>query len=108
MTAGPLDRRVQFQRATLADDGFTSAPTWAAHGSPVWAAMTPVSDGERWRAGEVAATVTARFRVRWSAFTAALTPEDRLECEDRTYDITGLKELGRREFIEITASARAE
>lgn len=108
MQAGPLDRRIQFQRATLTDDGLSKVETWADHGSPVWASKSDISDGERWRAGEVAAHVTTRFRVRWSQFTAAITPKDRLTCSGRKYDITGIKEIGRRESLEITAAARAD
>ena len=109
MKAGALDRRVQFRRATLADDGFTRAETWADHGAPVWAAKRDASDSERWRAGEVAAQITTRFTVRWSPFTAALTPRRRLICEGREYDIAGIKETeARRQVLEITAAARAD
>jgi SPP1 family predicted phage head-tail adaptor len=107
-TAGKLDRRVQFQRATTSDDGFTQVETFANHGSPVWAEKTEVSDAERWRAGEVAASITCRFRVRYSAFSAGITPKDRLTCEGRTYDISGIKEIERREGFEITAAARVD
>lgn len=106
--AGDLDRRVQFRRATLVDDGFQEVETWDNHGSPVWASKTDVSDGERWRAGEVGASITSRFVVRSSTFSRDLTPKDRLVCEGREYDITGIKEIGRRDRLEITASARAD
>lgn len=106
MTAGSLDRRVQFQRKTLASDGFGYSESWANHGSPVPASKADISDGERWRAGEVAAHVTARFQLRWSAFAANITPADRLVCEGVTYDIVGRKELDRRRIIELTAAAR--
>lgn len=106
--AGDLDRRVQFRRAVLVDDGIASKLQFANHGSPVWASKLDVSDGERYRAAEVQAVVTTRFRVRWSAFTAAITPKDRLVCEGRDYDITGIKEIGRREYVEITAAARQD
>jgi SPP1 family predicted phage head-tail adaptor len=107
--AGALDRRVRFRRATLVDDGFGMVPSWADHGPRVAARRQDVSDAERWRAGEVAAHVTARFVIRWSAFAASITAADRLVCEGREYDIGGLKEVqGRRQFLEITASARAE
>ena len=108
MQAGPLDRRVQFRRASMIDDGLSKAETWLDHGFPVWAAKADVSDGERWRAGEVAAHVTTRFRVRWSLFMAGITPKDRLICEGREYDISGMKEIGRREGLEITAAARVD
>jgi len=110
---GQLDRQVRFQRADLVDDGFSSVEVWEDedgplwHGEPVWAQKTDVSDGEKWRAGEVAATITTRFVVRWSSFSSGLTPKDRLFCEGQTYDITGIKEVGgRRRWLEITASAR--
>ena len=108
MGSGKLDRRVQFRRATLADDGFTQAPTWADLGSPVWAQKTEVSDGERWRAGEVAAHISCRFLVRYSVFSSGITPVDRLTCEGREYDISGIKEIDRKRMLEITAAARVE
>jgi SPP1 family predicted phage head-tail adaptor len=107
--AGMLDRRVQFRRATLVDEGSGMAEQWADHGSPRWASRTDISDGERWRAGEVQAHVTTRFVIRWSAFSAGLTAKDRLVCEGLEYDISGIKEIGsRRTFLEITAAARAD
>lgn len=107
MRAGALDRLVQFRRATLSDDGFGQVEAFANHGLPVYAMKTDVSDGERWRAGEVSAQITARFLVRWSAFTAALTPKDEIVCEGLTYNIAGIKEgKGRRQWLEITAAAR--
>jgi SPP1 family predicted phage head-tail adaptor len=109
MNPGKLDRRIQFLRATWTDDGMAQVETFAPHGDPVWAHKAELSDGERWRAGEVAAHVTARFLVRWSSFTAGLTPNDRLTCEGRTYDIAGIKEgARRRQWLEITAAARVD
>ena len=110
MTAvGHLDRRIQFLRATRSDDGIAQVETFRDHGSRVWAQKKEISDGERWRAGEVAAHITARFVVRWSSFTAGITPKDRLVCEGRNYDITGIKEIeGRRQWLEITAAVRID
>ena len=109
MDAPRLDRRIQFRRATLTDDGFSQVEVWADHGAPVWASKSDISDGERWRAAEVAASVTTRFVVRWSIFTADLTPRDRLVCEGREYEIVGVKEgAGRRQWLEVTAAARTD
>lgn len=106
--AGKLDRRIQFERATMADNGLTSEEVFESLGDPVWASKTDLSDGERWRAGEVGAVVTTRFRVRWSSFTNGITAKDRLVCEGATYEITGIKEVeGRRQYLEMTASRRA-
>lgn len=107
MHLGHLDRRIQFRRAFAVDDGFSTTPGFNDHGSPVWASKTDVSDGERWRAGALSANVTARFVVRWTAFTADITPADQLICEGNTYDISATKEgPGRRQWIEITAAVR--
>lgn len=99
-----LDRRVVFLRAGEADDGYQTRPgPHVPYGRPVWASKTPVSDGERFRAGEVAQDMTDRFVVRYSALTASITGADRLICEGVTYGILGRKEIGRREGFEITA-----
>ena len=106
--AGDLDRRVQFRRASLVDKGLTKTEVFADLGGPVWASKVDVSDGERMRAAEVQANITARFRVRWCNFAAGITAKDRLFCEGVEYDISGIKEIGRREYREITAAARAD
>ena len=107
--AGALDRRVQFRRATLSDDGFGAVETFANLGAPVSAHKRDISDGEKFRAGEVAAHLTTRFQVRSSAFTRGITPKDVLVCEGRTYNIFGIKELeGRKRLLEITAGARLD
>ena len=105
MNAGRMDRRVQFLRAGIIDDGLQERlGPHVPYGSPVWASKTPISDGERVRADTVAQDRTDRFVVRYSALTASITGKDRLVCEGVTYGIAGRKEIGRREGIEITAS----
>lgn len=105
MDAGRLDRRVTVERATFTTNGFgEEVATWAPL-KTVWADVQPISDGERWRAAEVAAHVTTRFRVRWGL---DVTVRDRIAYDGRIYDISAVKEIGRREGQEITASARAD
>jgi SPP1 family predicted phage head-tail adaptor len=101
-----LDRRVQFMRKALVSDGLGYAETWAEHGGLEPASREDISDGERWRAGEVQAHVTTRFVVRYSAFTAGLTPADRVVFDGREFDIFGIKQKGRNRMVEITAAAR--
>lgn len=108
MEAGKLDRRVQFRRSLAQDDGFTQGEVWTNLGAPVWASKRDVSDRERMAALEVSAVITTRFQVRHSSFTAGITPKDRLICEGLEYDITGIKEIGRRDGLEITARARPD
>jgi head-tail adaptor len=105
-----LDRRVQFLRATLTDNGLEQVETFANHGTPIWAERKDVSDGEKARSGEVQAVLMTRFVVRYSAFTAGITPKDRLTCEGQTFDITGCKTPPgtRRQWVEISGTARAD
>ena len=78
MEAGKLDRRVQFRRFTLIDDGFAQVESWVDYGPPVWAQRRFVSDGEQVAAAQVAARITARFLVRLTFATGEITPKDRL------------------------------
>lgn len=103
-----MDRRVQFQRAAVFDDGFAEVERFGDYGQPVWAKKTDISDAERLRAGEVQAMLTARFVMRWSNFTSSLTPKDRIKCDGKSFRIFGIKEIGRREGLEITAGARVD
>ena len=107
MKASDLDRRVTFQRPETTDDGFSKVDVWLDLVA-TRAKVTPVSDGERWRAGEVGASVTHRFQVRWLNALADLNPKDRLIYEGRVFNISGVKEMGRRDGLEVTASARAD
>ncbi|UJW87965.1 phage head closure protein [Devosia sp. SL43] len=103
-----LDRRITLMQYGItynADnepiEGFTPLAT-------VWASATPVSDGEKVRAAEVGASISMRFQIRYSATVAVLNPKDCLVYQDKIHDISGVKELGRREGLEITAAAAAD
>ncbi|MCL4065339.1 phage head closure protein [Pseudomonas sp. GX19020] len=106
--AGKLDRRVQFQRATNVDDGLQQKEVFTNHGGRVWAGRRDVSDAERAVAGWIEATVACRFTIRSSSFSRGLTAKDRLICEGLSFDIQGIKQLDRRDYLEITATARAD
>jgi SPP1 family predicted phage head-tail adaptor len=115
MKAGSLDRRITILRASVSRNSFNEElPTWNPMAT-VWAGAVPVSAGaggawagERQRAGETLATSKYRFTVRHSAMAATVDPRDRIKFEDRLFDVNGVKEIGRREGYEITATARAE
>lgn len=105
MDAGALDRRLTILRAQLTDDGFSRVLGAPVEIGTVWASKRDVSDGERFRNGTADATLTTRFQVRWSDFTASILPSDTLSCEGRTYGIVGVKEISRKVGLEITAQA---
>jgi SPP1 family predicted phage head-tail adaptor len=109
MKATGRNREIVIQRATVTQDPGSgeNVETWATFAT-VWAEMTPVSDGERIKAAEVSAEITTRFRILWSTTVSTVNPKDRLTFDGKTWDIWGVKEIGFREGIEITASARAD
>lgn len=108
MRAGKLDRRITIRRATTAtNDLGEDVATWGDLAT-VWASKEDIRDGERFAAQEVAAHITTRFRVRWSSVTSDVDAKDRIVYQGYEYNVVAVKELGRREGIEITASARTD
>lgn len=109
MEAGKLDRRVTLLARVVVKNGFSEGvETWPGPGLEVWSSYEPVKDAERLRAAEVAATITARFQIRWSPDVAAVDETWRLAFDGRLFDVVAVKELGRREGLEISGAARAE
>lgn len=102
-----LDRRVTIHRQTVSNGGTGHSETWGTLGT-VWAARTDVSDAEKIAAGGVYGTVAARFVVRSSSISRLIRPADRLVMGGLTFEIVGIKELGRQDYLEITAEARRD
>lgn len=103
-----LDRVLTVLRPALIDDGFQTKPGGETeYLKDVPCSAVPIKDGERFAGGEQRAHLTYRFAVRWSPKAAAILPTDRVAFEGRTFGIAGpVKEVGRREWIEITAGAQ--
>lgn len=105
LDAGTLDRRVTIMIASIADDGFSSAPGVPTEIGKRWMGRTDVSDGERMRAESFGAKITSRFVCRYDSLTATIRPETHsLLCDGLTYNVTGVKEIGRRAGLEITTA----
>lgn len=104
MDAGKLDRRITLQRFfTTYDEWNQPTEGWTDLGQR-WASKEDVSDGEKVRAAQVGASVSTRFQVRWDSVTSTITAADRLVYDGVEHEIQGVKEIGRREGLEITAS----
>lgn len=108
LPAGKRDRRLKLQRAHTQKNSLNEdVHTWVTLAT-VWAEKLDVSDGERVQAAEVGANLTTRFRILYSSTVADLNPRDRCVLGTLVFDIVGVKELGRREGLEITANARTD
>jgi len=109
MSASNLDRRIQFRRRALVDDGFSMVEQWIDHDTPIAASRRDVADAEKFVGGMFEATIDTRFIVRASSFTRNLSPLDRLICEGLDYDIIGIKQVGpRHAWLELSCRARAD
>lgn len=106
--AGALDYRISILRAATAVNSMNEPTDSWSKLVTVWANFVPISDGEKMRAGETLASQMVRFTVRYSRLVADVDPRDRISFRDAVYDINGVKVLGRKQFLEITATARAE
>ena len=108
MQAGKLDRRITIERySSSINDLGEEVGAWAPLAT-VWASKADIRDSERFSAQQVNSTITTRFQTRYLSMLADVNPKDRLTHGDMLYGIVSVKELGRREGIEITAAARSD
>ena len=108
LMAGARDRLITLQRKTFTLDGFGGeVVTWSTI-CQRWASSLPVRDSERFGNSEAISTITHRFQILWDATAAQIDPTYRVLFDNRTYDVVAVKEIGRRDGIEISATARAE
>lgn len=104
--SGDMNRRVTLQRATVVRGEFNEEiETWGTL-AEVWARRDDVSAAESFRAREVGAQLTTRFRIRYSVTVATLNPRDRLVFNGRVYNITGVREKQRNRWLEVDCVAR--
>ncbi len=105
--AGDLDKRIRFERLVSSqDDAGSMVKDWV-YFCTVWAGLFEQSGSEVFnRADEKAATKTVIFKIRSSSVTRAVTPIDRIFYNSGFYEIIDLIDLGRNNFIKITAMVR--
>jgi SPP1 family predicted phage head-tail adaptor len=105
---GSLDRSLILRKRAVANNTLGEPVETFTDLATVRASKTDISDAEKVRAQQVGAEITTRFQIRWSVNWSDLNPKDRVACDLREYEVVGVKEIGRREGIEITACARAD
>lgn len=106
MEAGKLDRRLTLRRNAHTTDEFGGQVDNWTDLATVWASKHDISDGERLRAQQVGASITTRFQIRPLADGARPSVKDQALCEGLLYEITAVKEIGRRDGWEISAVAQ--
>lgn len=102
-----LDRRLEIQRKTVTQSSSGEpVETWATLAT-VWAQKLPDRGQERHATRQLVGSAVMMFRTRYRA-DLALTVQDRLVFDGKTWDIHDIREIGRRVFTEIDATARAD
>lgn len=106
MRSGDLDRRVTIQRFTvIGDDGLGNEITEWADLATVWASVTQASGREFFAQDAIQSDTKVVFKIR---YFPTLSVIDRISYNGVLHDLHEVKELGRREGMEIqstTASA---
>jgi head-tail adaptor len=111
VTAGKRDRLIKIERYTTTQNDLNEeVQTWAALAT-VMASKTYVRASESQAASEISAVRGLRFSITWRADYADVNPRDRIEYPVDSgiyFDISEVNEIGRREGIEIFATARSD
>ena len=104
MKAGLLDRRVMLQRRTVVYDDYGGEIEAWAELATVPAQVIEQSGREFLAADQIQAEKRVLFRLRW---IEGVTVLDRVSHDGRLHNIQDVKELGRREGVELATVAAA-
>jgi len=103
MNPGGMDRRVALQNYTTAtDDWGHPHKTWSTLAN-VWAQKKELRTFERTEQAQIVAMNVTMFRIR---HRTDVDTTMRISYDGNYYYITGVKELGRREGLELTTELR--
>lgn len=122
MQGGKLDRRIDIERKAIVQDAYgQQIETWGKISARRAASAVPVSGDERFASSQFVGKKVLEFRIRYSAALANVNPLDRIvypagaadsptpePAEHEIYDIQDVREIGRREGLQIFAISRAE
>lgn len=101
--AGAFDRRITLQRYTESRDPDTNAVihTWVDHIANVPASVRQTAGREFLEGSQILAERRAVFTVRF----ADMTVLDRVSYDGRLFNISDVREIGRRAFLELQCEA---
>lgn len=100
MIVGKFDRLVTVVRDfQIGTDDFNQPIFEPRPVAKIWAEKIHKTEDEKFAAEQRYAVRTVTFRSYWLEVTAT----DKLECDGETYGIKGVREIGFREGIEISA-----
>lgn len=104
--AGNLDRRATFQRSVVTRNAMNE-PLEVWHDlATVSLQRDDVSAAEAFRAQEVGAQLSTRYKIRANPRLSDLNARDRMIYAGRVYNITGVRESARNQWYEVDTVAR--
>lgn len=107
INAGKLDRRITIQQRSDANIDGQTRTTWPELYVGIAAGFTPQTASEVFRTGQRQATEDGIFRVRWRSDWVPSPQDHRIVYNGKTWDITGVFEVNRREGWDLMAKVRA-
>lgn len=103
MRVGPLHRRITIQRSTIVREGSSRVTKWDDLFT-TWAGVTQQSGREYFASAAVQSSRQMVFRIR---YRVGVTVVDRVRYNGLIYNISDVREVGRREGIELHAVGAA-
>lgn len=101
MRGGQLDRRIEIQQPIeTQDNSGESIQSWDTIAS-VWAQKIENRGQERFTAQQLSGRAIRTFRFRWNSRTQEITVKHRIVFDGRSFNITDVREIGRRDGIEV-------
>ena len=99
---GQLDRRVAFQALTETKNDFNEPVQGWTTSFTVWGSVMPLKQVEQFSAGGLRPERMSVFRVRYKS---SIVETMRISFDSKYYRIVGIAEIGRREYMHVTAEA---
>lgn len=103
MRSGKLDRRVVLRRRVLTPNQFGENVETFVDVARVWAGVVPEKGSEKPAADQTTNEQPTRFEIRFRDDVASTWS---IQYRGRVYDIKDVSEIGRREGLLLTTSAR--
>lgn len=109
MKAGRRDRRITLQRKVVTqNETGEEVVSWQDVARPVWAEKIENRGSERFAAQQFIGSTVKTFRILWSVAVSEVTVEHRVLFDGREFDISDVREIGRRVGLEIECFTPSE
>ncbi|KAB0679526.1 phage head closure protein [Aureimonas leprariae] len=103
MKAGNLDRRVRIERELELVDAYGTTSRTSSPVVTVWAQLITASTDEILAGNVEASSTVVVFRIRWRDDVRL---DDHVIYNGQSFNIVGMKELGRRDGLELRVEAK--